>query len=303
MVPLTFDARGYRFEKGLEILRAGFNGARDGALEKNDRLQAKLAQYQDALKNGEQPVGENDDDGHYLWDLETLLVMDLEEAAEAVLELRKAFVLAIYHFWERTIRSYCNTHEFGHNSLVKKAVRSGIAVDKNSLQKIQHLANVLKHNTSDLGRALRESWPDIFPKGFEPNGKTDWYSAVALTDEDVNFAFEAISNSGPRSRPSVNKPSQPSENQATEKIEMVSKPMRHEILDLDMQDPAFRKSAKEIAAVAMLQGLNWSFVGGTKRFLKLSGEPEQNGAFAEVDVYMKSVPYESDQKPDSEPDI
>ncbi len=51
-------------------------------------------------------IVEHDDDGNVMWDQETLLEMDIEASDEAIMALRKAFVMALYHHWERALRKY-----------------------------------------------------------------------------------------------------------------------------------------------------------------------------------------------------
>jgi hypothetical protein len=205
MAPIPFSIPGYRFEKGLQVFKDSFDSAMAGVLRKNQSIQTELMEYKHSLENGGKWIGDRDDDGNFLWDRETLLEMDLEESAEAVVELRKAFMLAIYHYWERTIRMYCHTEDFGHPTLVARAKEHGIAIAQD-LRRMHLLANVLKHNNSKWGNQLVQSWPDVFRTWFQPNDRTDWYTAVALTDSHVNDAFEAILNSGPRSKRNSKEP-------------------------------------------------------------------------------------------------
>jgi hypothetical protein len=199
VAPIPFNIAGYRFERGLQTLRESFEAAMRGVLQARQAIEAELTEYRQSLENGAKWIGERDDDGYRLWDRETLLEMDLEESAEAVDELRKAFVLAAYHFWERTIRSYCETDKNTHDVLVETATQSGIAV-RQDLQRVQHLANVLKHNNRRWGERLIESWPEVLPAGLQPTGRIDWYMCVSLTDGHVGDVFEVILNSGPRSK-------------------------------------------------------------------------------------------------------
>ncbi len=205
MAPIPFNILGYRFEKGLQVFKESFDSAMVGVLRKKEAIQAELMEYKHSLDNGGKWIGERDEDGYLLWDRETLLEMDLEESAEAVVELRKAFVLAIYHYWERTIRIYCHTTEPGHPNLIDRAKENGIMIGQH-LERVHLLANVLKHNSSKWGNRLIRAWPDVFSTRFQSNDQTDWSAALAITDLHVNDAFEAILNSGPRSKLNGNEP-------------------------------------------------------------------------------------------------
>jgi len=111
--------------------------------------------------------------------------------------LRKAFVIALYHHWERAIRASAAGANGNHDKLVKRAQAKGILIDAR-IGALRDLVNALKHDSDRCGKALLSSWPDIFSPNFQPGTlKTDWYRAVSLKDHHVVEAFEIVSGSGP----------------------------------------------------------------------------------------------------------
>lgn len=154
--------------------------------------------YAKHLEEGGEWIGERDEDGYRLWDQEQILDMQIEANNEALLALRKAFVIALYHYWERAIRvTVGGDDRADHAKLVTLAAAKGIVV-RPELDAIRDLANLLKHDNARWGNALLQSWSGLFAPGFQPRpGRTDWYDSVRITDDDVVRAFEAVVASGP----------------------------------------------------------------------------------------------------------
>lgn len=199
MAPLPFSLSGYRFERGVQSLKETYYSALNGIHVKADSLRNELAAYRHSLAAGGEWIGERDDDGYVLWDREKLLDMDLEEAEIAFDEFRKSFALAIYHYWERCLRSYCGVPHGNHETIVKHAALNGIAIAPH-LERLRHLANALKHNNRKWGDLLLVSWPELFLPTFQPSDRTDWYAVISLTDAHIEGALDAVLNSGPPNR-------------------------------------------------------------------------------------------------------
>ena len=191
---LGFDVRGYQFDVGLKAIAQGFRASAIALMAEVERIEADLAAYERAGVW----EGERDDDGHVIWSRDQIFAMEQEAAEEALMHLRKAFVLALYHHWERAIRAYTGGGQGPrHGQLIKRAEQEGIAVVP-ALEKTYRLANALKHNSDNHGTRLFEIWPAIFDEHFKPISGVDWYRAVVLADEHVDEALEAIAKSGPR---------------------------------------------------------------------------------------------------------
>lgn len=196
MVEMNFNMIGYDFERGLRVLKEGYSSAILALEQKSDAIGTELLEYRQYLVDGGEPDEERDEDGFLLWDRERLLEMDEEVCKAAVVEARKAFVVALYHHWERATRKDTGYHGRVHTKLLSEAAANNINVQP-ELNKVRHLINTLKHNNSEPGLQLLKSWPEVLPPAFEPDEQTDWYHEVVLTDAHVNQALDIIAGSGP----------------------------------------------------------------------------------------------------------
>lgn len=194
MVKLGFDARGYAFKAGLDVLRTGYASASKALTADIERVQAEAAAYEAS----DEFIGEIDDEGNRLWEQDQILAMQQETAEEALMAFRKAYAIVLYHYWEREIRTFTESGTSAdHEKLVKRAGDKGFPIDVR-LNAVRDLANGLKHNK---GEKLQASWPEVLTPRARTGQPRNWYDAIQLTDEHLAEAFEIISRSGPAIRP------------------------------------------------------------------------------------------------------
>jgi hypothetical protein len=197
MAKLDFNMQGYVFQEGVKTLRAGFETAVEALRSARTRAQQDLQAYEAAVAaDPTQWIGE-EEDGLVLWDQSQVLEMSIADAEEALLALRKAFVIAIYHHWERAALRW--THLTGrteHKHLSAGTVAAGYPVNP-TLEAVLHLVNTLKHDSAAKGERLLAAWPEVFPAGFTRTPRTNWYEAIQLTDAQVQEVCEIVASSGP----------------------------------------------------------------------------------------------------------
>jgi len=162
-------------------------------------LERQLADYR---RNGEFD-GDCDEDGVVLWDRADLLSHEIAFAYGALMELRKAFAIAAYHHWERSVQLWIeidapdkkNAREY--KDISKAASKIGYPADV-ELPRVNALANMLKHNSKNSGTRLLQLWPDILlPQAQNFTNPTHRVSDVQLGDEHLNEIFDIVSRSGP----------------------------------------------------------------------------------------------------------
>lgn len=194
MAKLNFDTRGYAFKAGLDVLREGYASASKALASDVERVKARAAAYEAS----DEFIGDRDDDGNILWEQGRVLSMQQETTEEALMALRRAYVLVLYHHWERAIRTYTDSGgSADHEKLVKRATAKGLPIDAR-LGVVRDLANALKHGK---GGALQQSWPDVLTFRARSHEPRDWYEAIKLEDAHVVEVFEIIAQSGPRAWP------------------------------------------------------------------------------------------------------
>lgn len=90
--------RGLSYQTGLDAIQLAADTAQNSIDDEATRKQLEL----DAYNATPEFVGERED-GHTLWELDQVLEMDIERLGEALPELRRAFVLSAYHYWETSV--------------------------------------------------------------------------------------------------------------------------------------------------------------------------------------------------------
>lgn len=194
MVKLGFDTRGYAFEAGMGVLRQGYASASKALNADIERVRFASAAYEASPEF----IGERDDEGNILWEQGAILTMEQETVEEALEALRKAFVLAAYHHWERAIRAYTGSDQNAkYRQLVARAELKGISPVPD-MAKVYRLANTLKHNSGHHGAVLFELWRDLFGPFFSARLDSDWYRAISLSDDDIYEVMQIIEAAGPK---------------------------------------------------------------------------------------------------------
>jgi hypothetical protein len=211
MAILNINWDGFDLERGLSILDQSLTAA-ERALEENRReIQAKLDAYEAAILAGEPEDVEYDDDVK-IWDRGMAYENDLHMIIDAKGVMRKAHVIALYHLWERTVRSWTNAPKSAdHDKLCQRVEKMGIAIHPR-MSAIRDLNNVLKHNRDKAGVDLvRTSWPELFSYKFRAGiaarlekvaadperHRIDWYEAIQIGDDQMAEIVLALRTSGP----------------------------------------------------------------------------------------------------------
>lgn len=132
-----------------------------------------------------------------------------QDAEDVLLLVRKAFVVAIYHLWERGAQRWVlqKNKRPRHKELVAVLTEAAIVIDEARLNELGVLANCLKHNSDDA-RKLYGRRRDLFTEDFDPDailsgtGKPPrtigWAEHVVLTDESIESYLQTIQSSGPK---------------------------------------------------------------------------------------------------------
>lgn len=198
MVALTFNMQGYAFQEGIRVLIAAHETTAEALHEELQRAKGNALAYQGEVERGETEwIGERDEDGHVIWHQEQVHDMEIESKVEGEAAVRKAFILALYHHWERSARIWTGSDKRDHDKLVAAVEAQGTPIHP-KLGAVRDLANLLKHNNDKWGDAVLQSWPAVFPYGFaKAAGRTNWHEAVRLSDTHLAEAFNIVAGSGP----------------------------------------------------------------------------------------------------------
>lgn len=189
MAAFSFDARHFAFDHGVRLLKQGYEAARDALLGEVERTQAKASMYEEDLANGGEWIGERED-GHILWEQSQIYDAEIDDTYQALYEVRRAFIIALYHHWERSAASWLG-EDAGHAKLEQFCADNGFGPSPD-LDAVRHLANHLKH-----GPASRSPWLDKMREKYPLFMPRVGTFAFGLSDDDITKVAAAILASGP----------------------------------------------------------------------------------------------------------
>jgi hypothetical protein len=136
------------------MLEKGYRAAQDSLEEELKRIEHDSAAYDLAVANGADLIAEYDEDGFRLWEQSQVYEAQIDDIHSALFEVRKAFVIALYHFWEDSAAHWMdlNGKQASHEDMELYCSREGYGPSPD-LGAVRCLANHLKH-----GRNSRNDW-------------------------------------------------------------------------------------------------------------------------------------------------
>lgn len=195
MAKLDFSVRGFAYESGIRCLGDSFtaatHGIRNQIREETEAFESCTGDYEEQFQYAE--------DGSVLFDPADLYQYKMEALDEAHAELRKAFAIAIYHYWERKIRVFCDLSDGNHAEVEAAAKKLGIQIP-GDFGRVHRLANALKHNNRGSLKALHRQWPEVSGVLFDVSGNLDWYAGIDLNDDHIYYLLDLTKLAGPSVR-------------------------------------------------------------------------------------------------------
>jgi hypothetical protein len=189
MAMFSFDLRHFEFDHGVRLLKQGYEASRDALLGEVERIKAKAHAYEEGLANGGEWIGERED-GHILWEQSQFYDMEIADAHQAIYEVRRAFIIALYHHWERSAVVWLGK-DAPHEELERYCSESGFG-PASDIGAVRCLANHLKHkpwSNSKWLNKLRDEYPSFMPRVAA--------SVSVLSDIDIETVAAVILASGP----------------------------------------------------------------------------------------------------------
>lgn len=199
MVNLATYFRKYQFEHGLRMLEKGYIAARDSLKAELTSIEREAEAYDLAISNGAEPTAEYDEDGYRLWEQSQVYEVQIADVHSALFEVRKAFVIALYHFWEDSVANWMQRagKQTDHEKLAAYCQSQGYGPSPD-LEAARCLSNHLKHgrnSKTDWLARLKMANPSFLPQA---------HGFVFGISEDTLFKVSgAILASGPSSTTST----------------------------------------------------------------------------------------------------
>lgn len=169
-----------------------------------------IAAYDEDIKANPPGPQDFDEETGFQYDYGEALGERLDDANDALNNLRKAFAIVAYHTWERgALRWFAHGKKKPiHDDLIQAFAASPYAFDKDGLRDLKDLVNCLKHNSTTSGPALWKNRPDLFKPGFNPKtinpitnkppSSVDWEDEILLVDPNMDAFFEVVRTSSPK---------------------------------------------------------------------------------------------------------
>jgi hypothetical protein len=216
---IKFNYEGFEYQAGLDsIERAAIAGL--GALQDDLFKNAKCLQQYRSEGVFE---GERDENGTTIYEVCDDFRFEMAVAVDSQNELRRAFVLAAYHFWERSVVRWAlvrnlkpkskkkdkNEGAFqGYDELKTAAENEVINYPPHpDLQAVSQIANVLKHESKKSQKKLKEDhpalWAELMNVVHLPFGRPE---GLKISDPIMRKIFEIIRQSGPYVSPEKKPP-------------------------------------------------------------------------------------------------
>ncbi len=206
MAKLDFNFWAFDYDRRITVMADTLATAEAALDAKSAEIAAVRDKHEQDVSDG--IVGDDteydEDTGAVMWSRSWGYDQDLEVINEGLVALRKAFVVALYHHWEKTVQKWADIKSNAKHAKLYKAVRDKGVTPPDRLEHVYHLNNVLKHNSLKNGPALLKEWPELFvlndmiQKRLDA-GKTDiaWSDNVSISADRMKEIFDVMRASGP----------------------------------------------------------------------------------------------------------
>lgn len=193
MVALPESVKAYLYQTGIDRILDAYLASAATIGYKFDDAKTALEEYE--ASGSDDAV--YDEDGDLVSCTRHSLDHEVFNASIAASVVREAFIMSIFHYWERFARGWTKLPDSdrGFESILK-ASKKKYAVSP-ELRSLNALNNILKHRNATKIPSLARKRPDLFWSVYNRrDNKTEY--RLALRHKHVLEAIEIIRASGPR---------------------------------------------------------------------------------------------------------
>ena len=188
MAKIIFDMEAYSYAEGIKALRLMFEAARTTLTMQSNEVENAIVEYEKHVDSGGKAIGEWED-GHTLWDQSGVYRLQVSAIEEALVELRIATVISLYHLWERHIPNLSGKRR-AHPQIVKDAQSNAIKLHSD-INALCYTSNYFKHGSDSWRTRLYTEFADRFPKpDNQPPGWSAAFRQLHLKDSDIDWFVE-----------------------------------------------------------------------------------------------------------------
>lgn len=208
---LKINYDGILYQSGLDAIELA---AKEGEFGIRKALSENREELRLYYQRGEF-IGEREDE-HILWEQDQYLEVVYNQLSDALFELRGAFMITAYHYWEKSAQKWFLTYVSSESAKKKQgyADLSKIFPQLHSIQptmpeevhpalkSINWLVNVLKHASIDSWTKLQNQCPSELSSLIPLNRISERPpTSLKLSSEQLLWIFKVIKESGPIARP------------------------------------------------------------------------------------------------------
>jgi hypothetical protein len=194
MADLSIDMSAYQYGQGLTAIGLMFEAAKGALLAQQEDINDCITEYRRSVDSGGDPIGEWED-GHRLWDQEDLYRLQQLAIEDAIVELRVATVVAIYHHWERHVPGGETNPKRNMNNLLNDARLHDVPCH-GDIDALQYSANYFKHGNDDWRQKLVARWPERFKENLQWSAtNVPWIRKISISDDDIVWFLELAMHS------------------------------------------------------------------------------------------------------------
>lgn len=191
---------GNTFEFGFEEISRAYHTTLKAQAELETSAELTVRKRYKLAPKEAVPEVEYDEDGQPSFDFWEEVGELKDEAESATRIIRSAFLIALFHFWERHSNRWVRRKEYHHETVMAWLKAQGYEPNEALLKDLHLAANCAKHGPGASCKGLFDRCSDLFDQGkigafpaFEPNDKNLKINSVTL-----QAFFDAVSQSGPR---------------------------------------------------------------------------------------------------------
>jgi hypothetical protein len=202
MVDLNPIWHNVAFVRQLASLRAAYVRSHDVFTAEQAQTSQRLIDHIGRLKAGVDNDDADDGEGNYV---SKRMLLDIENRAviAADVALRKSFITAVYHLWERSVQRWSvfgGKNNPNHADLVDLAKNAGVTGNLSALEPVHYINNALKHdNEKWLNSLSKQDYKKYVFHTYDLDlgPKPSPYEMISLKHEDIVSLFDLMATLGP----------------------------------------------------------------------------------------------------------
>jgi hypothetical protein len=191
-----WDIRVWLFDNGLSAIKQAYSESRSSMERDKESAKQDWQKHLKRIAAGDDQTLYEDDATGQTFDFGEYIGEQISNADETLRIVREAFLLSLYHYWEKQVRGWMKVKDYKQDKALPWLTAEGLTPDKNNLDVLRMAANCIKHNN----QVLYKRYPKFFDASRIVGPTPDLHDALRIDDEHLDVFFHAVRASGPQPR-------------------------------------------------------------------------------------------------------